>query len=256
MAIKITIDILPGDTRCDDLSDLAVVFPAYKEEKNVQRAVETALTVGVGRVIVVNDCSPDRTGRIIDQLAEKHENVIALHNSVNLGKQGTVIKGMRKALAFVDVRKVANLDADMQDNPALLPVMAAPVGEYHMTNALRSREKTPIQRRFSNFLANLPYHVLAGIPINDIQSGFRVYAREVAEYFVNHLDDKGRFTIEHTTLLECGRLAAQWGKDFRIAEVRTPYSYVEAESSIRMKDNIMLGKAAIRVSRELKRLQA
>jgi len=213
--MKITIDILPGDARCDDLSDVAVVFPAYREEKNVKTAVETALAAGVGRVVVVNDCSPDKTGRIIDRLAEEHRNVIALHNPVNLGKQGTVKKGMRKALEYADVRKVANLDADMQDDPSLLPVMAAPVGEYHMTNALRSREAMPIQRRFSNFMANLPYHVLAGIPINDIQSGFRVYAREVAAYLVDHLADDGRFTLEHTTLLACGRLALQWKKDFR-----------------------------------------
>lgn len=252
--MKILVDVLPGDARCNDLSDLAVVFPAYKEEKNLAQAVEAARSVGVGHVIIVNDCSPDRTGQIADELAAKHANVEVLHHEVNQGKQAAVKHGMARALEHNNVQKVATLDADMQDDPALLPIVAAPIGKYDMTNALRNKDQMPRQRRIANSLANGTYHIIAHININDIQAGYRVYTREVAQFLAQNLEDEGGYALEHTTMLAFGSMALQTGRDFRIAEIRTPYSYVEAESSIKARDILELSKMSIKVALELRKM--
>lgn len=254
--MKVAVTVLSGDSRCDSLSDLALVFPAYREERNIERAVEAARAVGVGRIVVVNDCSPDKTGEIADSLARKYANVETVHHQVNQGKQAAVKHGMQKALKHADVKKVANLDADLQDDPRLLPIMAAPLGPggFDATNAFRSEAGMPVQRRFANAFANLPYRLIANILINDVQSGFRVYTRDTAAYLAGHLSDEGRYTLEHTTMLEFGRMAAETGRDFRIAEIRTPYSYADARSSIKPRDVVQLAVAAVRTACRLRRM--
>ena len=83
----------------------------------------------------------------------------------------------------------------------------------------------------------------------------KAYTREVADYLAGHLASRGRYTFEHTSMLLFGRLAAERRRDFRIAEVAVPYTYADAKSSIRLKDNLQLTWAAIYHAAALARLQ-
>ena len=240
----ITVQVLPHAGRCEDLSDTAVVFPAYNEERRVSEAVETALGVGVGRVVCVNDCSTDGTPAILDSW-RNDPRVDVIHHAVNQGKQAAVKHGLLRALEHKELLRFATLDADMQDNPAELPRMAAPVGKWDVVNALRSRDEMPAARQVANFLANFPYHALARVRIRDLQAGYRVYTREVAEYLARHLTVAGGYTLEHTTMVLFGELAARRRAPFRIAEVPVPYSYGGAKSHIRLKDNVQLTAASV-----------
>jgi len=250
--VGIIVQALRGTDRCEDLSDTAVVFPAYNEEGRVSEAVETALGVGVGRVVCVNDCSTDGTPAILDSW-RKDRRVDVIHHAVNQGKQAAVKHGLLRALEHRGLSRFATLDADMQDNPAELPRMAAPVGEWDVVNALRSRDEMPAARQVANFLANFPYHALARVRIRDLQAGYRVYSREVAEYLACNLTAAGGYTLEHTTMVLFGELAARRRRPFRIAEVPVPYSYGGATSHIRFGDNVQLTAASVRCAWRLAR---
>ncbi|MFW6189197.1 MAG: glycosyltransferase family 2 protein [Planctomycetota bacterium] len=228
----------------DDLSEVAAVLPAYNEQKHLARAVSAALEVGVGLVACVDDGSADATGRILDELAADPR-VLAVHHEVNRGKQAAVRTGLRAALSAGGMRGFAVLDADMQNDPALLPLLCAPLGEYDVVIGARRRDRMPPQRKLANALANLPYNVLAGVAVHDVQSGFRVYTREVADFLAENLTARGGYTLEHTTMLLFGRLARLRRRDFRIAEVPVPCAYGEAESHIRVADNLALTRAAL-----------
>jgi dolichol-phosphate mannosyltransferase len=226
------------------MSRVAAVFPAYNEERHVADCVQAALAADVGHVVVVNDCSADGTGAIINRLAADPR-VEAVHHRVNQGKQAAVLHGLQAAARHPDWDAVTVLDADMQDDPAHLPGLCKLIGPYDLVIGARGRGDMPAVRRLANMLANAPYSMLAGIPIRDIQSGYRVYSREAGAYLARHLRPAGRYTFEHTTMLQFGRLARARGRDFRIAEVPVAYTYEDATSSIRARDNLQLTWAAI-----------
>ena len=254
--MKIIVQDLPGSERCEDLSDTVVVIPAYNEERRVAETIQTALRAGAGRVVCVNDGSRDRTREILDE-CDKDPAVDVIHHEVNQGKQAAVKHGLLRALERAGMRRFATPDADMQQSPAELPRLVAPVGEWDVVISLRGRGDMPPARRLANSLANLPYRLIAGVPIRDVQAGFRVYTRDVAEYIAHNLRAEGGYTLEHTTMLLFAELAVKWGRPFRIAEIAVPYTYQGARSSIRIRDNIQLTRASIgcawRVARALRR---
>jgi len=228
-----------------EMGRVAVVFPAYNEQDHVAEAVRRALDVGVAQMVAVNDCSTDATGEIIRELASSDGRIHAVHHEVNRGKQAAVRSGLRAILDLCEAPVIAVLDADMQDDPAHLPGLCGHVGSFDVAIGIRLRGPMPPIRRLANTLANLPYQLLAAVRIHDVQSGYRVYTRQVAAYLARRLSEKGRYTFEHTSMLLFGRMAAGLGRDFRIAEVPVPYSYEGARSGIRPRDNLQLTWASI-----------
>jgi len=252
--VRIRVDQRVPAGREGDTGRVAAVFPAYNEERHVADCVRAALEAGVGRVVVVDDCSSDATGAIIDRLAADGR-VEAVHHAVNQGKQAAVVHGLQAAVRHPDWEAVAVLDADMQDDPALLPGLCPLIGPYDVVIGSRGHGDMPAVRRLANLLANAPYEVLAGIAVHDVQSGYRLYARETAQYLAHHLTGRGRYTFEHTSMLMFGRLARARGRDFRIAEVPVPYTSADAKSSIRTRDNLQLTWAAVYHALALARLR-
>jgi glycosyltransferase involved in cell wall biosynthesis len=79
---------------------LSVFFPVYHDEATVQRVTEKALRVcgeiaDTYEVIIVNDGSPDASGRIADDLARQHAAVRVIHHPRNLGYGAAVRSGLR-----------------------------------------------------------------------------------------------------------------------------------------------------------------
>ena len=195
--------------------------------------------------MVVDDCSTDATGSVIDGLAAEDVAVEALHHKVNQGKQAAVKHGLQRIVEQPELGAIAVLDADMQNDPALLPGLSAHVGAYDLVIGARNHQGMPMVRRMANRLANSPYRLLAGTDIHDVQSGYRVYTRDVAAHLAEELAEGGGYTLEHTSMLIFGRLANRWARDFLIAEVDVPSWYEGAASTIRPWDNCQLTAATV-----------
>jgi glycosyltransferase involved in cell wall biosynthesis len=236
-----------------DMARVAVVLPAYNEERHIAEAVHRSLAAGAGLVVGVDDCSGDSTGAILERLAADPR-VLACRHAVNGGKQAAVKTGLRAALAHPEAAVFALVDADMQNDPIVLPALVPYVGPYDAVIGVRDRAEMPRHRRMANSLANLPYRLLAGVAVSDVQSGLRLYSRTVVEWLVENLSDTGRYTLEHGTMLLFGALARRRGRDLCIAEVRVPCTYGGASSTIRMRDNVQLVRATIHHALALARL--
>jgi len=243
-----------GTSHVARMQRVGVVLPAYNEKQHLEQVVRAALEVNVGRIVAVDDCSTDGTAAVLDRLAERYP-VEAVHHAVNQGKQAAVKHGLRAMVRHEEVEAVAVLDADMQTDPALLPRLCRHAGPYDVVIGHRSQSEMPFIRRLANTLANAPYQILAGLPVHDIQSGFRVYTREVARYLADHLPAAGRYALEHTAILLLGRLAAEGHREYRIAEVEIPCPYGAAESSIRLRDNLQLTRVSLAYAYRLSRLR-
>ena len=81
---------------------LSIIVPAYNEEKTLAASVESACAAasqaGVDfEILVVNDCSSDRTGDVAREIAAKNPRVRALDNPANLGMGGAFKTGLREA---------------------------------------------------------------------------------------------------------------------------------------------------------------
>ena len=106
--------------------DVWVILPTYDEAENLGRIVGAILEQlpDSGRVVVVDDNSPDGTGEIADRLAASNESVSVLHRERKEGLGTAYLAGFRVALAE-GAQRIIEMDADFSHDPAYLPGLIA-----------------------------------------------------------------------------------------------------------------------------------
>lgn len=171
-----------------DVPDTLVVLPTYCERENLERMIvmllELPLELGV---IVVDDNSPDGTGRIADELAGKNAGrVLVLHRAGKLGLGTAYRAGFDRALTTTAAR-IMTMDADFSHHPRYIPSMVqANIGGYDLVIGSRytpggGAPDFPLQRRFLSGGANAFARFTLGLRAKDVTAGFRCYRREVLE---------------------------------------------------------------------------
>ena len=109
-----------------------MVLPTYNEYDNLADLVRQILTIGiVTYVIVVDDNSPDGTGKLADALARNNGQVRVIHRSGKLGLGTAYIAGFRLALAE-NADRVVTMDADFSHKPRYLPAVVNLTKRYHV----------------------------------------------------------------------------------------------------------------------------
>jgi dolichol-phosphate mannosyltransferase len=166
--------------------DTFVVVPTYNEADNLEDLLTQllALPVKLG-VVVVDDNSPDGTGRIADLWAARHpQRVYAVHRPNKMGLGTAYIAGFQKALNELEAERVITMDADFSHNPRYIPDIIALSRNKHVVIGSRyvtgggSRNCTR-KRILLSRVANLVARTLLGLKARDVTAGFRLYRREV-----------------------------------------------------------------------------
>lgn len=150
---------------------LAVVIPAYNEDRSI-RAIAVGALNATTNVIVVDDGSTDDTAT---QLAGLPVRLVRLPR--NMGKAAALRCGFREALAM-QVDGVVTLDGDGQHRPediATLAAAGAAGDRVVIGSRLHDGAKFPRARLIANRIANFWISWAAGHRISDSQSGFRYY---------------------------------------------------------------------------------
>lgn len=183
-------------------SRMWVVIPAHNEGATVRDVALRALRY-CPNVIVVDDGSTDGT---IEALAGL--NITLLINEKNRGKADSLWRGFQEALAH-GASAVLTLDADGQHAPEEIPAfMTATAGdpEAFLIGARHSVQRKRARWRYvANRVADFWISWAAGRPIEDTQSGFRLYpARFLRTLTVKH-GLKESFVFESEVLIEAGR---------------------------------------------------
>jgi len=156
---------------------ISVVFPAYNEEENLEKAILQAeqclqcLTPD-WEIIVVNDGSRDRTGEIADAVALRDPRVIAVHHREgNRGYGAALRSGIQKAskdLLFFS-------DSDLQFHLAELPLLLLWVEQYDAVIGYRGKRSDPLHRKFNAFGWNLLVRAVLGLRVRDIDCAFKLF---------------------------------------------------------------------------------
>jgi dolichol-phosphate mannosyltransferase len=205
--------------------DATVCLPTYNERENLEPMLRALGEQGV-RVLVVDDNSPDGTGRLADRLAQELDFVTVLHRPRKEGLGPAYIAGFRQALAD-GAERILEMDCDFSHDPKDVPRLIAATDEADL--ALGSRyveggqvaDWGPVRRAISAG-GSLYARVLLSVPSRDLTGGFKCYRRKVLETIdLDAIDSKGyAFQIETTyRSLRAG---------FRVVEV--PIRFVDREA--------------------------
>jgi dolichol-phosphate mannosyltransferase len=180
-----------------------VCLPTYNERENLERVVRRLGEHDVS-VLVVDDDSPDGTGRIADRLAEELDYVSVLHRERKEGLGPAYLAGFRRALADgADV--ILEMDCDFSHKPEDVPRLIAATENADF--ALGSRyvrgggtENWGLVRRLISRGGSLYAQVVLGLRVRDLTGGFKAYRRAVLEALpLDEIDSKGyAFQIETT----------------------------------------------------------
>ncbi len=162
-----------------------VVIPTYNERDNIERLIREllALPVDLG-VLVVDDNSPDGTGRIADQVAAGEPRVHVLHREGKFGLGTAYIAGFKWALANTDVRFVFEMDADFSHDPAAIPRFLERIRDADLVIGSRYVQGVtvvnwPLSRLILSVSANIYTRIVTGMPLHDATGGFKCFRREV-----------------------------------------------------------------------------
>jgi dolichol-phosphate mannosyltransferase len=169
---------------------VCICVPTYNEAENVQAFVEAVLdqldAYGVdGTVLVVDDASPDGTGEIADELAQRDPRVAVLHRLEKGGLGSAYQAGFRWALERqFDV--IGQMDCDFSHDPRALPELLHASGMADLVIGSRyvpggRVEDWPLSRRWISRGGSVYASTLLGVPIRDFTGGFKCFRREVLE---------------------------------------------------------------------------
>lgn len=166
-----------------------IVVPTYNEAENVRPMVEALLALDLPEqsVLIVDDASPDGTGRIADELADQYPGrVHVLHRLGQRGLGRAYVDGFRWALEH-GAEAVVQMDCDFSHAPKDVVRLLAPLSEYHVVIGSRYveggevAEDWKLGRELLSWWANLYTRLVLRCPVRDITGGFRAWRREALE---------------------------------------------------------------------------
>jgi dolichol-phosphate mannosyltransferase len=166
---------------------VTVVLPTYQEAQNVPVIVDRLLDLPLTnlRVLVVDDNSPDGTGDIAEDLAQRYgqERMGVVHRAAKEGLGRAYIDGMTRAIAG-GAEFVVQMDADLSHSPEYLPGMLGTLLSEEADVVIGSRyvagasvgEEWPWHRKALSGFANTYVRVLLGLRgVRDITAGYKLW---------------------------------------------------------------------------------
>jgi dolichol-phosphate mannosyltransferase len=167
-----------------------LILPTYNEAENIEGLVRAALvqleSTGLEHtILVVDDGSPDGTGRIANGLAEELEPVRVLHRDRKQGLGRAYLAGFALALAN-GAELVLEMDSDFSHDPADLPRLIAAAEAADLVLGSRYVPGGGVTswgrlRRLLSRGGSAYARILLGVPVRDLTGGFKCFHRRVLE---------------------------------------------------------------------------
>ena len=167
---------------------LSLVIPCYNEEKTLETCVDKVLAIADDaldlELIIVDDCSKDRSLAIAQRLKERVPGMVVLHHEKNQGKGAALRTGISHASGHF----VAVQDADLEYDPMDLKRLLVPLRKGEADVVLGSRFLSPgyhrvlyfwhsLGNRFLTLLSNM----LTDLNLTDMETCYKVFRREVIQ---------------------------------------------------------------------------
>jgi dolichol-phosphate mannosyltransferase len=198
--------------------DTLVIVPTYNERENLPPLVQRILTLPVAvDLLVVDDNSPDGTGKIADELAAKHPSIHILHRAEKSGLGRAYCDGFAWALAR-GYQSVFEMDGDFSHNPDDIPAFLAALRDADLVlgsrycNGIRVIN-WPLKRLMLSLFAARYVRLITGLPVSDPTGGFKCFRRRTLE----SIDLRAVASNGYSFQIELSHKV--WRQGMRIAEV-------------------------------------
>jgi len=175
-----------GDAR--RLAGLSVVVPVYGSEEILPELVRQLGEVlpclaENHELVLVNDCSPDGSWRVIEQLTAQHTWIRGINLMRNYGQHNALLCGIRAAQFGV----IVTMDDDLQHPPEEIPKLLAVLEQgYDVVYGRPEQEQHGLMRDLASLTTKLALKGVMGAEIARQVSAFRVFRAEVANAFSHY----------------------------------------------------------------------
>jgi dolichol-phosphate mannosyltransferase len=199
---------------------IVVIIPTYNEAENLPKLVSALYTLPLDLdILVVDDNSPDGTGRIADDLAAANpKRVRVMHRTGKLGLSSAYLQAFR-TLFDGNLDAIGQMDADFSHDPAVLVEMAKRLETCDLVLGSRyipggsTDVHWPIWRKALSAWGNFYVRSILQIPLRDVTGGFRLWRRETLQAMpLERVKASG-----YIFMVEMAYLA--WCLQFKIGEV-------------------------------------
>jgi len=165
---------------------VTVIIPTYNEAENLPNLFSALFSLPLPdlKILVMDDNSPDGTGRLADELAIQYPGrVRVVHRPGKMGLRAAYLDGFKIALAD-GAQAIGMMDADFSHDPAKLVDMAAALetsdgafGSRYVPGGSVDKE-WPLWRKWLSGFGNIYARTILGISLRDITTGYRLWRRE------------------------------------------------------------------------------
>ena len=175
------------------MSKICVVTPTYNEKENLAELAEKVFALGIPNLemVVVDDNSPDGTGKLTEELGKKYP-IKLIRREKKMGLGTAYALAFKKILAqpFDSAQDkpdfIIQMDADLSHDPALIPKFLEHIKSHNLVlgsryiagGAIKNWDFTrQLVSRWGNFYAR----TVLGLPYQDLTGGFKCWRREILE---------------------------------------------------------------------------
>lgn len=199
-------------------SDTIIIVPTYNERENLPPLVGRLMKLPVMvDLLIVDDNSPDGTGRLADEFAAAHRHVHVLHRPEKSGLGRAYCAGFEWALAR-EYEFIFEMDGDFSHNPDEIPNFLTAAHEADLVLGTRYKNgirviNWPLKRLMLSMGAAKYVQLVTGLPVSDPTGGFKCFRRRALESIdLREIQSNGySFQIEMTHKI--------WRQGMTIAEV-------------------------------------
>jgi len=214
-----------------------VVMPAYNAAKTIEKTVQDIPREFVDDIILVDDCSKDRTVEVTRNLGLKV--IVHEKNTGYGGNQKTCYTEALKNDADIIIMLHPDYQYDARVIPSLVSFIKDGICDVMLGNRIRTRKEAisggmPLYKYFANRFLTIFENLILGQNLGEWHSGLRAYSKKVLQTIPwrNNSDD---FVFDQQFLIQC----AYFG--FRIGDIPVPAKYFEEASSINFIRSIKYG---------------
>ena len=163
---------------------ISIIIPCYNEENTIKFIIEKVLKFNLyeKEILVIDDCSTDRSGEIIKKLALENSDIKYFFLEKNLGKGAALSKGFFEASGDIILTQDADLEYDPSDYPKLLKPFIDTDADIVYGSRFLGGDYVRLHF-FWHFLANklltLITNLVTNLNMSDMETGYKVFKSSV-----------------------------------------------------------------------------
>ena len=168
------------------ISTVSIVVPCFNEEATLEKLVHRVMAAdssGLGiELVIVDDCSKDRSFEIASQLSELDPRIKAIRHSTNTGKGGALRTGFANTTGDI----VMVQDADLEYSPSDYPLLFEPIlnGRADVVYGSRFKNELPADARYmrhviANKFLTVLSNIFSGLRLSDMETCYKVFKGDI-----------------------------------------------------------------------------